>query len=73
MTNMNELIELLHAGNYSCVIKTRIKLQTFTQRSVADLYDLYSNKPEWLEEACIADKVVGKGAATLMVLGKVKM
>ena len=37
---MEELINLLHTGGYSCVIANEGKIRTFTQRGVADLYDL---------------------------------
>ena len=37
---MEELINLLHTGGYSCVIDNEGKIRTFTQRGVADLYDL---------------------------------
>ena len=60
---MEELINLLHTGGYSCVIANEGKIRTFTQRGVADLYDLLTREPEFLKGALIADKVVGKGAA----------
>lgn len=69
---MNELINLLHAGGYSCVIANQEKTRTFTQRGVADLYDLLTLEPYFLKGASIADKVVGKGAAALMILGGVR-
>ena len=62
---MEELINLLHSGGYSCVIANGDNIRTFTQRGVADLYDL-------LKGASIADKVVGKGAAALMILGGIR-
>lgn len=65
---MEELINLLHTGGYSCVIANEGKIRTFTQRGVADLYDLLTREPEFLKGALIADKVVGKGAAALMIL-----
>lgn len=68
---MKEIINILHEGNYSCVIKNNETIHTFTQRGVADLYDLLTNKPELLKGAFLADKVVGKGAAALMILGGV--
>ena len=37
---MEELINLLHSGGYSCVIANGDNIRTFTQRGVADLYDL---------------------------------
>ena len=69
---MEELINLLHTGGYSCVIANEGKIRPFTQRGVADLYDLLTREPEFLKGALIADKVVGKGAAALMILGGIK-
>lgn len=69
---MEELINLLHTRGYSCVIANEGKIRTFTQRGVADLYDLLTREPEFLKGALIADKVVGKGAAALMILGGIK-
>ncbi len=69
---MKQLTDTLHCGNYSCVIRHNGALRTFTQRGVNDLYNLYTQEPEWLKNAEIADKVVGKGAAALMVLGGIK-
>lgn len=69
---MEKLINLLHSGGYSCVIANGNNIRTFTQRGVADLYDLLTQEPEFLKGASIADKVVGKGAAALMILGGVK-
>lgn len=59
---MESIIDILHKGGYSCVMKNREEVRTFTQRGVADLYDLYQ-----------ADSAfIGKGAAALMVLGGFK-
>ena len=66
---MEELINLLHTGGYSCTIANKGEIRTFTQRGVADIYDLLTQEPEFLKGASIADKVVGKGAAALMILG----
>jgi len=63
---MEELINLLHSGGYSCVIANGDNIRTFTQRGVADLYDLLTQEPDFLKGASIADKVVGKGAAALI-------
>ena len=68
---MDELIRLLHEGGYSCVIRKE-EIRTFTQRGVADLYDLLTQEPDFLKGALIADKVVGKGAAALMISGGIK-
>lgn len=69
---MKELIEILHLGKYSCVIRSGHEIHTFSRRGVADLYDLVKNKPGLLQGASVADKVVGKGAAALMILGGIK-
>ena len=66
---MNHLISLLHEEGFSCVIANQGETRTFTQRGVADLYTLYNNDPAFMQGAVIADKVVGKGAAALMILG----
>lgn len=69
---MDALISLLHEGAYSCVIRKGAEVRTFHKRGVADLYFLLENEPEFLLGAFVADKVIGKGAAALMILGGVK-
>lgn len=69
---MKNIIQLLHNGNYSCVIANGEDIRTFSQRGVADLYDLLKNDPDFLHGASVADKVIGKAAASLMILGGVK-
>lgn len=69
---MEDIIALLHARKYSCVIRNGTEIRTFTRRGVADLFDLYQENPEFMKGASIADKVIGKGAATLMALGGVE-
>ena len=44
---MEELINLLHSGGYSCVIANGDNIRTFTQRGVADLYDLLTQEPDY--------------------------
>ena len=69
---MQTLIDILHEGHHSLVVAYDSKVMTFNGRGVSDLYRLLSQSPEILDGACVADKVVGKGAAALMILGKVK-
>lgn len=69
---MKALINLLYEKNYSCVIRHDDEVRTFTQRGVADLYDLLKTNPSFLVGASVADKVIGKAAAALMITGKVK-
>lgn len=71
-TQMEKIIRMLHTGNYSCVVENFDEVFTFTGQGVADLYDMVKNKPCFLQKAYIADKVVGKAAAALMILGGVE-
>lgn len=68
---MNQLISLLHEGNYSCVIKNGADVRTFTRRGVIDVYELLHHDAAFLRGASLADKVIGKGAAALMIQGGV--
>lgn len=69
---MEKLKMMLHDGGYSCVVENFDQIFTFSQRGVSDLYDMVRNKSGFLKDARIADKVIGKGAAALMVIGEVK-
>lgn len=62
------LTEQLHSGNFSLVVSLRDEIHTYSGRGISDLYHIYPG----LSGAEVADKVVGKGAAALMILGKVK-
>lgn len=64
-----EAIVLLHAERCSCVICKDGRMRTFRERGVKDLYLLLKEEPEFLRGAFVADKVVGKAAASLMILG----
>ncbi len=68
---MHTLIPLLHQGKFSCVIRKGDVVRTFTQRGVTDLFHLLTTDAPFLLGCSIADKVVGKGAAALMVKGGV--
>lgn len=69
---MKQLISLLNEGNYSCVIQNGADLRTFTRRGVIDIYELLHHDAGFLHGASLADKVIGKGAAALMIQGGVK-
>ena len=68
---MDDLIQLLHEGKHSLVVANG-EICTFKGRGVTDLYHLLQDDPGFLYEASIADKVMGKAAAALMALAKVK-
>lgn len=68
---MDTLIDTLHQGGYSCVIRKETKTRTFHQRGVKDLWELCQSEDDFLLGAQVADKVIGKGAAALMAYGGV--
>lgn len=67
-----ELITQLHALQCSCIIHNNGATRTFHERGVKDLHRLLTQEPEILRGASLADKVVGKGAAALMISGGVR-
>lgn len=68
---MNDLTDILHRGHHSLVVSNG-RVETFDRPGVIDLYELLIDEPAFLEGAEVADKVVGKGAAALMILGKIR-
>lgn len=64
-------VGLLFAEKCSCVICNGGATRLFRERGVKDLYRLLREEPEFLDGAFVADKVVGKAAAALMILGGV--
>ena len=68
---MSDIIETLHREGCSCVIARGDAVTLCRARGVADLLRLLTTSPGTLAGAIIADKVVGKGAAALMILGGV--
>ena len=70
--NIDDLIHTLHSEKLSCVImQSNGTIVKCHRRGVIDLYELLRDTPSVLDGATIADKVVGRGAAALMVLGGV--
>ena len=69
---LDHLRQILHSTACSCVIGNGGRVETFHQRGIKDLYELLNNGSGLLDGASIADKVIGKGAAALMIAGGVK-
>lgn len=67
---LEDIIRLLHEGKHSLVVSNG-EVRTFDRRGVADLYALLREDSDFLKGASVADKVVGKAAAALMILGEV--
>lgn len=71
----NILIELnktLLSGNHTIVVKKDDKVFTSFDRGVKPLLYLLENEKGFMKGASVADKVIGKAAALLMVLGEIK-
>ncbi len=45
------------------------EFRTFSRRGVADLFSLVTDEPDFLRGASVADRVIGRGAALLLVKG----
>lgn len=69
---LEDLATLLRSGGHSLAIYDGTAVHTYGSRGVADLYRLLREAPATLPGAMVADKVVGKGAAALMILGGVR-
>ncbi|MGN0033772.1 MAG: DUF1893 domain-containing protein [Candidatus Limimorpha sp.] len=72
MNTVDELKELLLSGSFSLVVKKNDRLFTSSDKGVKPLLSLLLSQPEMLLDATLADKVIGKAAALLMVKGGVK-
>ncbi|MDE6449876.1 MAG: DUF1893 domain-containing protein [Muribaculaceae bacterium] len=69
---LDRACRLLDELDCSCVIiGGDDAVTTCHRRGVIDLYEILVNKPSVLNGAVIADKVVGKGAAAIMALGRI--
>ena len=66
------LVQVLHAGGYSLAVWPADGKSVHSRGEVADLYRLMREDPEVLRGAIVADKVVGKAAAALMLAGGVQ-
>lgn len=66
-----DLQRTLREGGFSLVVDCG-EVRTFTGRGVSDLFRLLTGDPGSLGGASLADKVVGKAAASLMALAGVK-
>lgn len=69
---MDSLIEILHSSACSCVVCNKGRVERYYNRGVKDLYTLYTADSQLLSGADVADKVVGRAAASIMILGGVR-
>ena len=66
---MQQLIEILRREKCSLVVKNHGIVTTYSKPGVRDLEHLLDHDPEMLDGATIADKVIGKAAAAMVVVG----
>ena len=69
---MQQLIEILRREKCSLVVKNHGIITSYSKPGVRDLEHLLDHAPEMLDGATIADKVIGKAAAAMVVVGGVK-
>lgn len=69
--NPRKLYERLAEGGHTLAVNNNGETSFFDGRGIADLYRLYREQPERLNGSTVADKIVGKGAAALMIAGGV--
>ena len=68
---MEQLTKLLTSEGHSLVVRNGSAISTYDGRGVADLHRLLHESRATLQGADVADKVVGKAAAALMIEGGV--
>lgn len=69
---MKQLIALLENNGIRGVVRTTdCEVIEFHNPGVKDLFILVNTRPQVLEGAYVADRVIGRGAALLLVMGHV--
>jgi len=59
---------MLHNEDCSCVIQNQV-VKKFHRRGITDLYGVYDQERDFLKGAQVADHVIGKAAAALLIAG----
>lgn len=67
---VEKLIERLHSGGFTLVVAKGDEVRSFNGRGITDIYRLYKDEPQVLCGATIVDKIIGKGAAAIMILSR---
>jgi hypothetical protein len=70
LTDFEFLKSELQSGDFSCVVIKNGKKTTSTLPSIKPLLALLAEDENYLKNADVADKVVGKAAALLLAYGK---
>lgn len=73
MTSIEELKDILHKKNASLVVCYKNgEIKEYYNNRVIDIKNILNENAKALEDAIIADKVIGKVAASLLTLAGVK-
>lgn len=67
-----QMLEMLNEQGLSLLVYNHGELTTHANRGIQDLLQLISEQPERLKGAVVADKIIGKSAAAIMIVGGVK-
>ncbi len=67
-----QMLDMLNEQGLSLLVYNHGELTTHANRGIQDLLQLISEQPERLNGAVAADKVIGKSAAAIMIVGGVK-
>ena len=70
---MEDALSLIRNGNASCILIQGGKIvHQALGKGIEPLVDVYDQKTDLLKDAIAVDKIIGKAAAMLLVLGEVK-
>jgi len=67
-----QMLDMLNEQGLSLLVFNNGELTTHANRGIQDLLQLISDQPERLKGAVAADKIIGKSAAAIMIVGGVK-
>ena len=70
MNDLNHALSLLQEGPYTCILCTGELVLTCQKRGIVPLLEFWEDGK--LKGACVADKIIGKAAALLLLLGGAK-
>lgn len=73
MTKLEDLKEILEQKDASLVVLFKNgDIKEYYQDRILDIKDILTKNPKALQEASVADKVIGKVAASLLAVSEVK-
>ncbi|MFI3266893.1 MAG: DUF1893 domain-containing protein [Rikenellaceae bacterium] len=67
---IDTLISQLEAAKATLMVIGDNTVNHYTQRGIQDIYTLFKQSPQVLKGATIVDKIIGKGAASVMIAAR---